>query len=115
MPHYKDGSEAKIGDQVYGKLYNTEGLRAGTILSITPGVESCNALVGFQMTMPLDGESKSTVPRMALVDSNEPGTTTLVYRKRRARTEQHGSAGPEVDIYDCADYSATNELTRVGP
>lgn len=25
MTHYKDGTEAKVGDQVFGKLYNSEG------------------------------------------------------------------------------------------
>lgn len=114
MPHYKDGTVAKVGDQVFGKLYNTPGVRAGTIISITPGVESCNAMVGFLMTVPLvttGGEDQtSTPPRMSVAASDG-----LPKPPRRTRTEQHGSAGPEVHVYECIDYCAANELTKVDP
>lgn len=106
MPHYADGTEAKVGDHVFGKLYNTEGVRAGTIISITPGAESCNALVGFLVAL-LGAETLPPAPRMTVIGSNG---TQLV---RIIRGEQHGSSGPAFALYECADYCATNELTKV--
>jgi len=113
MPHYADGTEAKVGDQVYGKLYNTPGIRAGTIISITPGVESCNAMVGFLAVME---EPPGAVPqgvgspaRMAV---HEGQAATL--RTRIIRGEAHGSAGQSFTLVECADYCATNELTKIG-
>lgn len=114
MPHYKDGTEAKVGDQVFGKLYNTEGLRAGTIISITPGAESCNAMVGFLMAVRqadpgLAGDASEPMPRMSVVDKARDAT-----RLRAIRGEQHGSAGASFVLVECADYCATNELTKIG-
>lgn len=113
MPHYKDGTEAHIGDQVFGQLYNTPGIRAGTVVSITQGVESCNAMVQFCMpvTLVTSGEDQhSKPPRMSIAASDG-----LPQLPRRAKTEQHGSSGLEVDIYMCLDFCAINELTKVGP
>src|SRR5690348_13217125 len=106
MPHYADGSEAKVGDQVTGKLYNTEGIRAGTIISITPGAESCNAQVQFTEAVPLEagpGGEDPKPPRMALRDANQ------LPLRRTVRGEQHGSSGPTFALFQCADYCATNE------
>jgi hypothetical protein len=47
MPHYADGSPAQLGDVVMGKPYNTPEVIVGKIVSITPGVESCNCQVAF--------------------------------------------------------------------
>lgn len=47
MPHYKDGTEAKVGDFVKGKPYNTSHEVTGRIVSITPEVESCNCSVAW--------------------------------------------------------------------
>lgn len=107
MPHYKDGTEAKIGDQVFGKLYNTEGVRCGTIISITPGSESCNAQVQFTDVQPYlksIADGASPIPRMALY----PPSPRIV------KTRNHGTEGEEVALYDCVDYCAINELTKVG-
>jgi hypothetical protein len=111
MPHYKDGTTAQIGDQVFGKLYNTEGVRAGTIVSITPDVDSCNCMVEFLVSSSVSDDGMSVLPRMAIADTDGlPGG-----RKRRVKTQTHGSSGPEADVYVCRDYCAINELTRVGP
>jgi len=112
MPHYADGTEAKVGDQVTGKLYNSEGIKAGVIVSITPGQESCNAMVQFCQVMPRGAEK----PRMALrtPPSDERDPNAITYVSRVVRGEAHGSAGDESDVYVCADYCATNELTKVG-
>lgn len=46
--HYANGREAKVGDLVVGKTYNTgERKIAGVLLAITPGPDSCSAEVGF--------------------------------------------------------------------
>lgn len=113
MPHYQDGTEAKVGDQVFGKLYNTEGMRAGTIISITPGVESCNAMVGFLTTVRV-GENNTDkgdkMPRMQIIDKDRDAV-----RLRSIHGEQHGSSGPLFMLVECADYCAVNELTKIGP
>lgn len=104
MPHYKDGSEAKVGDQVVGKLYNSgPEPKAGVIISITPGAESCNAMVQFTEVRALDGAVMPEAPRMALPAGS-----------RQLKGEAHGSSGPEFIAFPCADYCATNELTKVG-
>lgn len=51
--HYKDGTEAKVGDLVKGTAYNTKNadgtprVLVGVMLQITPGASSCNCVVGF--------------------------------------------------------------------
>lgn len=115
MPHYKDGTEAKVGDQVVGKLYNTAGIRAGTIISITPGADSCNAQVAFVEAVPLGaGHHTIKVPGMAVRDPLVgPGVPPP--RARVVRAENHGSAGAEFALFECVDYCAVSELQLVGP
>jgi hypothetical protein len=122
MPHYKDGSEAKVGDQVVGKLYNSgPELKAGVIISITLGVESCNAMVQFTEARPLEDEIKlPEAPRMAVFAersasaSSSPNDAPRAALTRFIKGEQHGSSGPRFVLFTCADYCATNELTKVG-
>lgn len=48
MPHYKDGTEAKVGDLVIGVPYNQNGkMIAGTVLQVISDSESCNVRVAF--------------------------------------------------------------------
>lgn len=115
MPHYKDGTEAKVGDQVIGRLYNSgPEPKAGVIVSITPGAESCNAMVQFAEAVKREPGAASDMPgaplpRMMIIDPK-----TGVPNFRVAKGEAHGSAGDEFAIFTCADYCATNELTKVG-
>lgn len=44
--HYKNGREAKEGDQVIGKFGWPEKARVGTIHSLNAGAVSCNGTVG---------------------------------------------------------------------
>lgn len=128
MPHYADGIEAKVGDQVVGKLYNTQGPRAGTIISITPGADSCNAQVAFMEPVLVDGDPAdrwrelenqwiggdpltTKVPRMA-VWRERGGAHRPMFRV--VRGEQHGSAGPAFALFECADYCGVSELTKIG-
>lgn len=54
MPHYKDGVEAKVGDLVKGVTYNRKGaVIVGTVISITPGADSCNCMVALTSVKPL--------------------------------------------------------------
>jgi hypothetical protein len=55
MPHYKDGSEAKVGDRCRFKTTQqkrdgsgfADTMREAVIFRIIPGASSCNALVAF--------------------------------------------------------------------
>lgn len=69
MPHYKDGTPAQIGDIVKGTVYN-EGRGqpvVGTMVSITPGTDSCNCSVAFlrdesfEEAHKLDSSNRSTL------------------------------------------------------
>jgi hypothetical protein len=44
MPHYADGSQAKVGDVVVGTTYNRSGTVIGVVTKIVES-ESCNATV----------------------------------------------------------------------
>lgn len=112
MPHYANGIEAHVGDYVTGHCYNTPGLVAGTIVSITPGTTSCNAQVEFLCALPYfatEAEGKSEIPRMAVHD--EAGNLVA---PRIQKSQVHGSAGPLIAVYLCRDFCAVNELTKVG-
>lgn len=47
MPHYSDGTIAKLGDTVKGRLYNTPHEVIGVVVGIVPDSESCNVRVAF--------------------------------------------------------------------
>jgi hypothetical protein len=110
MPHYADGSEAKVGDQVTGVLYNSgPAPKAGTIISITPGVESCNAMVQYTEALPIADEGAPVMPeppRNALFGAGGP--------TRSVKGEQHGSSGQKFVLFTCTDYTETKQLTKVG-
>lgn len=46
VPHYKDGSEAKVGDLVRGHGYNVKHEIIGRVVNIRPG-EACTLSVAF--------------------------------------------------------------------
>lgn len=51
--HYKDGTEAFIGDIVKGIPYNTKGEAiVGELVQVTPDSASCNCIVAFMRTKP---------------------------------------------------------------
>lgn len=51
MPHYADGTQAKVGDTVRGTGYNLKDadgkprVFVGTVVGVTPGSTSCNIQV----------------------------------------------------------------------
>ena len=46
MPHYKDGTEAKVGDLVKGRGYNVKHEIIGKVVNVRPG-ESCTLTVAY--------------------------------------------------------------------
>jgi len=54
--HYKDGTEAKVGDLVKGTTYNTPkgSIQIGVMLGITPGSSACNCRVAIPRIVPCD-------------------------------------------------------------
>lgn len=67
MPHYADGTEAKVGDTVSCRPYNTKHDVTGVITSITPGVESCNCMVAFAARIPASHHQSQDAPDVVLV------------------------------------------------
>ena len=70
MPHYEDGTPATVGDHVVGKTYNLGGkVISGTLISITPGADSCNCIVAYaEIIDPLNlpyGSTPAVVTRNA--------------------------------------------------
>lgn len=47
MPHYRDGTEAQLGDVARGKPYNTEHEVTGVVVGITPSSDTCNLRIAF--------------------------------------------------------------------
>jgi len=46
MPHYKDGTEAKVGDLVKGKGYNVPHEIIGKVVNVRQG-ENCTLSIAF--------------------------------------------------------------------
>lgn len=117
MPHYADGTEAKVGDQVHGHLANTPGEVAGVIVSITPGSEACNAMVQFALVQRYEDGPGS--PRMAVSFSTEddglgPRGGSRKTFSRGVKPLNHGSDGDTNIVFTCCDYADVNKLTKVG-
>jgi hypothetical protein len=47
VPHYADGTEAKNGDIVKGKPYNTAYEVTGVVVGVIPDSDACNVRVAF--------------------------------------------------------------------
>jgi hypothetical protein len=47
IPRYADGAEARGGDVVKGYTYNCAHEVIGVVVSVTPGVDSCELQVAF--------------------------------------------------------------------
>lgn len=43
MPHYKDGTEAKVGDFAKGEQYGKEV--RGQVVNVSPGSDTCNMTI----------------------------------------------------------------------
>jgi hypothetical protein len=47
MPHYKDGTEAKVGDLVRGFGYNVKHEIIGKVIQLTKACPTCNIAVAY--------------------------------------------------------------------
>lgn len=102
--HYKNGREAKVGDMVIGTSYNVKRYITGTLLSITPGLDSCSALVGYLVTKGINHETGKFEDGMAY------GVDTLV---RIAGDQQHGNSGAMTATFFKFDYTDCHSLLHV--
>jgi len=109
MPHYKDGTEARVGDHVIGKPYNTAHDVAGTVVSLTLGVTSCNLQVEYIESMPITGSPDADGTRRW----RRPNMYAGEALPRFAHTREHGSAGPEHVRMICRDYGAVSDFKLV--
>jgi hypothetical protein len=101
--HYRNGREAKVGDPVVGTTYNRKGQVAGTLVSLTPGTDTCSAKVGFLETIPL-----SDVQR---VSYGAPGFVSGADKVVAIQgTEQHGAYGPSAITVYREDYTHAGNL-----
>jgi hypothetical protein len=89
MPHYSDGTEAKIGDLVVGSGYNVKrpngspATIAGTVVDITPGANSCNIKVAFARVKRLDAEFRYPdfdiyTPKGIVTDNNDRSRSSIL-------------------------------------
>lgn len=62
MPHYKNGREAKVGDQVLGRGYNVKHIISGVVVGITPGAECCNVEIAHAKMRPIYREHALPFP-----------------------------------------------------
>ena len=101
--HYANGREAKVGDHVVGRCYNTEKLVAGVLMSVTPGPDACSALVGYLDVFPAEAH-KGEYTALCEVHGDQ----------------QHGSAGEKkvtrfrTDYTHCANLMHVDDVVMVG-
>jgi hypothetical protein len=92
VPHYKDGSEAKVGDTVTGKTHGSGGKEvAGVLVGITPGATSCNGRVAHAV--------------VGVPDGNHYIQPCLVH--------QEGKSQPPVFIFTYCDAATISDLRKV--
>lgn len=94
--HYMNGRQANVGDPVVGTVFNHKGVVAGTLVSLTPGPDSCSAMVGFLMT---------TINGTLLKDP-------YAHAVRVQGTEQHGSGGISAVTFYKQDYTECRHLVH---
>jgi len=77
MPHYKDGSKAKVGDIVAATHYSGKSL--GVVVNIQPSAESCNLQLARIATIHGSGAEKVVIPRSAESDTQTAGDCEKVF------------------------------------
>lgn len=106
--HYANGREAKVGDYVVGKSYNQPDVIAGTLVSLTPGPDSCSAQVEWRRAIVLDDKetAQEAMGRMRTVQMRGQGEVEVTLR----HDQQHGQLGHAVAIVLCRDYTHAGNL-----
>jgi hypothetical protein len=102
--HYRNGREAKVGDPVVGRTYNRKGLQAGTLVSVTPGPDTCSAMVAVIVV--------------------KPGATPLAWGTNKPvhvmGVSHHGSQEPlaaqvhDMDYTECKNLLHADDVASVG-
>lgn len=93
MPHYADGTPAKVGDVVVGQGYNVKCVIAGVVTHVRKGA-SCTLTVAYpECSMDLNqvaglpgrlvytGEAEEEKPRVGFVALREEYGDTKCFRK----------------------------------
>ncbi len=93
--HYMNGREAKVGDTVIGRTYNRDAIVSGTLVSLTSGVDSCSAKVGFLRLV-------KPVPESYQVHAG--GVVAI------QGTEEHGARGEKAATVYEEDYTECKNL-----
>lgn len=109
MPHYRDGTEARIGDIVRGSTYNHKGRIVGTLVSVTPGSETCNCTVAFASLVAL--------PALPTGAANPLGSWYGVFTALGCNPpiiHQGGNASAIVGAYDYGEVRALELVERPG-
>jgi len=88
MPHDRNGKELNPGDRVFGKLYNTKGPVAGTLVHINPSAETCNVRVAF-----VDLQKAEEVYDSAIVMKVHAGKGEVTYPGFLQVKQDYGEAG----------------------
>lgn len=89
MPHYADGTEAKLGDHVRGKPYNTPHEVTGVVVGVVTDSESCNLRVAFARPT-RDGETSTHTVIVAGYDpagKTQNVTVSVDYGETKAFTK----------------------------
>ena len=102
--HYANGREAKVGDHVVGRCYNTDKLVAGVLMSVTPVPDACSALVGYLDVFPAAAQPGGLYTALCEVHGDQ----------------QHGAAGEKkvtrfrTDYTHCANLMHVDDVVMVG-
>lgn len=71
----KNGRGVKVGDLVVGHTDNTEGIQVGVLGSITPGTDTCNAIVALLKRVPVEKVGLIGSPVAMLLRAENGGTS----------------------------------------
>lgn len=113
MPHYKDGTEAKVGDLVKGVTYNRGGkVIVGELIQIAPATESCNCIVVMAERSKVPGSDN---PDMAAEISKFIGDARLPAFYTPVDGIADGTAKPLAAwlLHGSYDYGAVKDLDLV--
>ena len=113
MPHYQDGTQARVGDHVVGKPYNTDHQVAGTVVSISPLNDACNLQVEFIKSVPVKIQGVTGTDGELGADVHVPRPSGAIDDGRCARSENHSSSGRAHVRFVCRDYGAVSDFRLV--
>lgn len=94
MPHYKDGTEAKVGDLVKGFGYNVKHEIVGKVVQLTANSETCNIAV-------------------AHVGKDSPVMFNHEIEKVRDNVTGHTQLGYGVEVRPSVEYGAVKDFEKI--